>query len=31
MQHLRRITKVSLPTCHGDFMMYVYGEQKKST
>src|SRR5215218_11419159 len=27
MQHLRRITKVSLPTFHGDFMMYVYGEQ----
>ena len=27
IQHLRRITKVSLPTRYGDFMMYVYGEQ----
>ena len=29
MQYLRRIEKVSLPTRHGDFMLYVSGEPDK--
>ncbi len=29
MQHLRRVAKVNLPTRHGDFMMYVYGESNE--